>query len=1200
MPQTTIRRAWQPKTPCLAIRDSHPPPGDAWNASRHARFERLLRETSVPLGLLCTEERVRLIYAPSGESSGHITFEFSEMASAAGRPILAAFDMLLNANSLFTGPEEARLPALLAKSREIQAEVSTKLSRQVLAALYELLRGFVAADAGAAGEFPALASERPEHVYGGLITALMRLVFILYAEDRSLMPDHRVYQQHYSLGGLFARLRDDAAAWPDTMDQRYGAWPQLLSLFRLIHSGGAHDKALSFVARKGALFDPSRFPFLEELSNRVPMVPDETVWNVLRNLMVLDGERLSYRTLDVEQIGSVYEAIMGFQIETTTGQSIAVRAKQRTGAAVIVDLDQLLSLDAGKRAQALQDATDQRLSGNTAALLRKAAKPEDIEAALERRVDRDATPHIVPAQVPVLQPTDERRRSGSHYTPRVLTQPIVSEALRPVFERFGSHATPEEILKIKVLDPAMGSGAFLVEACRQLAARLVKAWTVHGDPPEDLPPDEDEFLHARRMVAQRCIYGVDKNLMAVDLAKLSLWLATLAADHEFTFLDHALRHGDFLVGLTMDQIAQVNWLDGGSRHMALEFVGERTRRAEIERDRIRFADEDIGEEGLRPLLVRADEQLENIRLVGDAVVTAFFAGSKNPERTATRSRVLEALELSETGWQEKLRPSVADMRGSEQPVYPFHFHIEFPEVFGRERPGFDVVVGNPPFAGKNTLANSTAAAYPSWLRHLHKQSHGNADLVAHFFRRAFNLLRLDGALGLIATNTIAQGDTRSTGLRWICNNGGVIYRARRRIKWPGDAAVVVSVIHLVKGDVAVPRFLDDREVETVTAFLFHTGGHDDPAWLDANAGKSFVGSYVLGMGFTFDDTDNKGVATPLTERERLIAADPRNREAIFPYIGGKEVNASPTHAHHRYVINFEDYPFRREDVGSWETASEQRRRQWLQDGVVPCDYQKPVATDWPDLLEIVEAKVKPERAKLTKNAIGKRRAKFWWQYGSLAKELYASVSGLDRVLVTGAAAATYHMMAFVSSRQVFSHKLIVFPFTDMAPLAVLQSRVHEIWSAFFGTTLGDALTYNPTNVFHTFPFPEGWEAHSDLDALGKEYYEFRAALMIENDEGLTKTYNRFHDPEERDPKIAELRQLHGAMDRAVLDAYGWPDVSTDCKFLLQYEIDEEELGNKKKPWRYRWPDPIRDDVLARLLALNVERAKEEMQADARA
>ena len=142
----------------------------------------------------------------------------------------------------------------------------------------------------------------------------------------------------------------------------------------------------------------------------------------------------------------------------------------------------------------------------------------------------------------------------------------------------------------------------------------------------------------------------------------------------------------------------------------------------------------------------------------------------------------------------------------------------------------------------------------------------------------------------------------------------------------------------------------------------------------------------------------------------------------------------------------------------------------------------------------------------------------------------------------------------------------------------------------------DDLRYTPSDCFETFPFPVGWATHEQLEAPGREYYKFRARLMLQNNEGLTKTYNRFHDPDEKSPQIVELRRLHAAMDRAVLDAYGWKDISTDCEFLLDYEIDEEEWGRKKKPWRYRWPDDVRDEVLVRLMALNAQRAQEERLA----
>ena len=144
----------------------------------------------------------------------------------------------------------------------------------------------------------------------------------------------------------------------------------------------------------------------------------------------------------------------------------------------------------------------------------------------------------------------------------------------------------------------------------------------------------------------------------------------------------------------------------------------------------------------------------------------------------------------------------------------------------------------------------------------------------------------------------------------------------------------------------------------------------------------------------------------------------------------------------------------------------------------------------------------------------------------------------------------------------------------------------------------DDLRYTPSDCFETFPFPDDWGNHPTLETTGKAYYEFRAALMVRNDEGMTKTYNRFHDPHENDSGIAELRELHAAMDRAVLDAYGWTDIPTDCDFLLDYDIDEANWGRKKKPYRYRWPNNVRDEVLARLLALNAERAAEEARSGA--
>ena len=555
----------------------------------------------------------------------------------------------------------------------------------------------------------------------------------------------------------------------------------------------------------------------------------------------------------------------------------------------------------------------------------------------------------------------------------------------------------------------------------------------------------------------------------------------------------------------------------------------------------------------------AQDAAADVRLFGDLVLAAFFEGAKPKERESRLAAYQSAI-LSQDAQRHAVE--MEERRNAEVPFAPFHWHIEFPEIFERENPGFDAIVGNPPFAGHVTVVEGNIRQYTDWLRTAHPASTGKCDIVAHFYRGSFDLLRDGGAFGLIATNTIAQGDTRSSGLRWICDHGGEIYRATKRVRWPGDAAVIVSVLHVAKGEFAGARVLDGAPVERITAFLFHRGSHADPVRLAANTGNSFVGSYVLGIGFTFDDTDKKGIASSIAEMQRLIEKDPRNREAIFPYVGGEEVNTSPIHAHHRYVINFGE-----------RSERECRRR-------------------WPDLLTVLEEKVRPSRlssAERSKSGHGRRAAAVWWQFMRHAKDLYAATASLDRVLCNSQVSSTVQF-AFLPAQVVYAHTLNVYPLDTNAAFCTLQSRVHQIWAGFFGSSMKDDLRYTPSDCFETFPFPAEWETHPALEAAGAAYHEYRAALMVENDEGMTKTYNRFHDIYETDSQIVELRRLHAAMDRAVLDAYGWTDIPTDCEFLLDYEIDEATWGRKKKPYRYRWPDTVREEVLVRFLALNSDRA----------
>ena len=429
-----------------------------WNAAPQLRFERLLREAGVPAGVLVSKEAIRLVYAPKGESSGHITFKIADMAQVAGRPILAALHMLLSSERLFSLATEQRLPALLAASRKHQNLVSTKLSRQVMEALFDLLRGFQAAH-DQNGILEDVLRTDPNQVYAGLLTVLLRLVFVLYAEDRGLLSSDEIFVKNYSVAGLFERLREDQAHHPDTMDSRYGAWARLLALFRLIWRGARHG-GMKIPGRRGYLFDPDRYPFLEGRTGnsaiRIPRVPDGVIYRVLVRLLVLDGERLSYRNLDVEQIGSVYEAMMGFELHVAAGPSIAIKPKKKSGAPVTINLSELLGVPPAKRNDWLNNAADQKVTGQAERALKESVTIEGLMAALDKRIARNVTPNPVPTGAMIFQPSPERRRSGSHYTPRSLTQPIVEAALAPILKKLGNRPRAEQILALKVCDPRWG------------------------------------------------------------------------------------------------------------------------------------------------------------------------------------------------------------------------------------------------------------------------------------------------------------------------------------------------------------------------------------------------------------------------------------------------------------------------------------------------------------------------------------------------------------------------------------------------------------------------------------------------------------------------------------------------------------------------------------------------------------------------
>ena len=450
--------------------------------------------------------------------------------------------------------------------------------------------------------------------------------------------------------------------------------------------------------------------------------------------------------------------------------------------------------------------------------------------------------------------------------------------------------------------------------------------------------------------------------------------------------------------------------------------------------------------------------------------------------------------------------------------------------------GFAAIVSNPPFQGGSKITGPLGTDYRDYLvGHLAQGKRGRADLCAYFFLRASSLVCLGGMCGLLATNTIAQGETREVGLEQIEATGWTVLRAVSTRRWPGTASLEVAHIWLRRGYWHGPYLLDEKLVEGITPFLSPLGVEQGKLYaLITNANKSFEGSKVGGRGFVLDPED----------AQVLLARHPRNRDVLFPYLNGEDLNTRYDQSPSRWVINFHDWP-----LGQAET--------------------------YIDCISIVQEKVKPERIKNNRQAYRER----WWQYGERRPGLYSAIAGMKRVLVCPKV-TKYLSFHFVATGQVFMDKLYVFPFDKDQYLALLNSSFHDNWARKYSGTLGNTLQYAPTDCFETFPFPNNMEV---LDVIGKCYNQHRQSIMLSRQEGLTKTYNRYHDPQEMAEDIVQFRTLHKEMDEEVAKAYGWGDL------ILGHSFHETKQG-----LRYTISEEARREVLGRLLRLNHERYAEEV------
>jgi hypothetical protein len=432
-----------------------------------------------------------------------------------------------------------------------------------------------------------------------------------------------------------------------------------------------------------------------------------------------------------------------------------------------------------------------------------------------------------------------------------------------------------------------------------------------------------------------------------------------------------------------------------------------------------------------------------------------------------------------------------------------------------------------------------------------------SDLVAHFFTRPFALLKSAGLTGpgtmcLISTKTIRQGNTRESSLALIRKAGGEIYHAQRRVAWPGKAAVVIATIGISKGDSGLTPVIDGKQVNQISSFLINADVDDTPQALTPNLGRSFQGSIVLGMGFTFDD--GNPAATSISTMQEILRASPESRPYVKIYVGGEQVNNQPEFKPERYTIDFGEMPP--------EEASKHKA-----------------------LWDILEVKVKPERALVKRE----KNRDTWWQFAETRPGLRRAIDGHLRVLVANCQAAKYVTFSFLPSGCVYANSLYVFSDSTYAHFAVVQSRVHEVWARMFGTSLEDRLRYTGTSCYENFPFPP---SPPGLEEAGRRFDEERSSKMASLGLGLTPLGNRLNNPDDRSPEIIRLRELHAAMDKAVLDAYGWSDIVPAYEFSGDYENEDGSAGSV----RLNFTEEVRDEILRRLLALHAERLKAEQSA----
>lgn len=961
-----------------------------------------------------------------------------------------------------------------------------------------------------------------------ILRTVYRILFLLVIEERKLIyPEKRDadLQRKRDIYYQFYSVQRLSKLIQKNIyidPKKTDLWQSLMTTFRLFEYKDIGNK-LGIASLGSGLFAPSALGGVEDQA-----LNNETLLQVLKYLLTFENDnqqlvRVNYADLDVEEFGSIYEGLLEYAPEVKNDHFNFIKGTERSS-------------------------------------------------------------------------------SGSHYTPEELVKPLITHSLDYLIADKLKEADPiAGLLSLNICDVACGSGHILLSAARRVGFELAKLRSGEDQPTPTV------LRVAVRDVIKNCIYGVDLNPLAVELCKVALWLEAHEPGQPLNFLDHHIKCGNAIVGLAhFEEIRNgiaseaFKTLPGDDKEIASAFKKkndaerksqlselfnvETTEHNLLEIQKL-FSDfsrlpedsaEQIAVKELAYKKLTTGKQWFRLKQLADIQVAQFFIPKTiaNKEKLTTYAKYKNYV----TTGQQILDQGASMAIASEKRF--FHWFLEFPTVFMKG--GFDCILGNPPFLGGQKLSGAYGYDFLEFVRFNYKPL-GAEDLVTYFFRRNFLLLKDQGFLSLISTNSVAQGKAREGSLEFILNTGGVINFAISSMTWPGLAAVEVSLITISKGNNNVPKFLNAKSEEFINSFLSNESYYFKPNILFSNTNQGFQGSIVLGKGFILEPEEAK----------YLLSIDINYKNFIFPYLTGDDLYNNLHKSPSRYVINF-------------------------------FELDKEKAQEYTELFKIIEERVKPQRDSIIteKDKKGQklgihdyRSVDEYWKYLWPRPELYSKIKNRSKVLVQTRVSKT-HAFVFSPSNIVFSDATIIFAFEDYSNFSCLQSTIHEIWAWKFSSTMKGDRRYSVSEAFSTFPTPL---LNQKLEIIGEGYYKERDQLANILKVGLTKLYNIFHSTgisrqsnqndkhliflikhlaksedtvsfEEAVNGIIKLRQLHKEMDEAVLEAYGWSDINLRHDF---YEVDYLPVNDRV---RYTIHPEARKEVLKRLLELNHKIHVEEVAA----